>query len=185
MYEVNLPREFVHPPLYLMRHESKPKVLAKRLAGKRGALRFRPTLRQDVQIGRRPPQVVARPGRVARKTTAVIPKAASAAVAPAVAKIQRAWERVAGGAGMRPARTQVIAGKPVAKITNGAIPTKRAMPMPKRPVRAGEPVVKMFRYAPEGGFMPAFARSGNKAIRIRPKGVVSFRPHPVVQAKPR
>lgn len=151
MYQINLPREFVHPPLYLMRHESQPKVLAKRIVGKRGALRFRPTLRQDVQIGQR------------------IRPPVSAAIAPVAA------------AAISPAR--VIAGRPVARVRPSAPATRQPMAMPRRAVKAGEPVVQMYRYAPAGGFMRAFARSGNKALSVRPKGVVEFRPHPRGRAK--
>jgi len=45
MYEIsiNLPAEFINPPMYLLRHESKPRVLAQRIA-----MGVRPTLRGKV-----------------------------------------------------------------------------------------------------------------------------------------
>lgn len=146
MYEINLPREFVAPPLYLLRSESKPKVLAKRLG-----LAFRPTLRQDVQIG-----YARQPG--GGGITVAMKPAGEAAVAPA-------------GAG---APLGLVMGRPVTRISDALPPARKAMAMPNRAVRAGEPVVKIYRYAPMGGFMRSFARTGNEAIRTRPRGVIKF-----------
>jgi hypothetical protein len=44
---------------------------------------------------------------------------------------------------------------------------------------------KLFRYAPEGGFMQSVWRSGVAALAVRPDGKIKFRPHPVVQARRR
>lgn len=146
MYQViNLPREFVNPPLYLLRQESKPKELAKRMA-----LALRPTLRNSVQIGYVPvPQK-----KVAKKAPArqaVLTPAAATAVSPA---------------GMNP---KVVMGRPQARITN-ALPQKvtklvRQPWTPQRvPIRQGLPLVRIFEYAPmNGGYAHTITQTGQAA----------------------
>lgn len=145
MYQIlNLPREFVHPPLYLMRQESKPKELAKRMA-----LALRPTLRNSVQIGYQQTPKKA-PAQKAPKRQAVLTPAAARAIAPA-------------GLG-----NKVVMGQPRARITN-ALPNK-AMKLIKRPLtpkrvpmRSGLPLVRIFEYAPAGGNYAQTVMQGGQA----------------------
>lgn len=150
MYRImNLPREFVHPPLYLMRQESKPKELAKRMA-----LAMRPTLRNSVQIGYR--QVPQRPAqkKKAPPKQAVLSAAAARSVAPAGRN------------------KNIVMGQPVARITN--VLPKKAIKLVRRPftprrlpIRAGIPLVRIMEYGPaDGDYAQQIMTSGQAASAL-------------------
>ena len=118
MYEIsiNLPNEFVNAPLYLMRHESKPRVLAQRIAG---------VTRPGVQM------------HAPRLANISLTPAAAAAVNPAAAARAAA---VGPGAAVRAAG--VAAGRPMVRIQPAGTvwPVARVAP---RSVRLPAPVARM------------------------------------------
>jgi hypothetical protein len=191
MYRINLPREFVNPPLFLLRHESKPKRMAKRLG-----LALRPTLRQDLEIAepraRKKKPVCSGPRVIVVK----VPGAPAAPPRPGkptmtAEQVMRQYERTPGG-GLRPKWSIDIAKKAKPKVGMGTTtppPIPKGAAMPKGPIRVkpatDQGARKLFKYAPEGGFMQSTWRTGVAALRVRPTGTIKFRPHPVGQAKPR
>lgn len=133
MYEINLPREFVHPPLYLLQQESKPKTLAKRMA-----LALRPTLRGSVQIGYKYPPEMAKRAPKPKPVKAVLTPPAAKAVSPAGRS------------------KKVVMGQPVVRITN-MLPektiglVKRPLTPRRVPIRAGLPMIRLFEFGPPEG----------------------------------
>jgi hypothetical protein len=139
---INLPREFVNPPLYLLRQESKPKELAQRMA-----LALRPTLRGSVQIGYQPVPQRPQP-KPAPKRVAVMTPLAARAVGPAGRSVQ------------------VVMGQPIIRITN-ALPmkmmklVKRPLTPRRLPIRAGLPLVRMLEHGPaDGDYAQEIMQSG-------------------------
>ena len=171
MYEItlpNLPAEFVNPPLYLMRHESKPKVMARRLT-----LAFQPTLSDTVGVAyrrRRMPYVVQ------RRATSGEGEGATAIMAPAAGTVEAgAAVTAAGPTTAAPAAVRRPAMGVRARVVRRVGGVQQPAAMPRQAVQAGEPVVRMYRYAPAGGFRRSVAKSAEAALAVRPKGTVGLR----------
>ena len=95
---INLPCEFKNPPLYRLRHETNPQVMAQRLAQS-----AEPTVRDEIRVG------------APSATTITMSPAAAAAIAPVqVPGMPGIAQRIGGQSAMR---IQVTGPRPTLPIT--------------------------------------------------------------------